>query len=129
MRFTQRWQKASMSRNREVGIRHSAVRAESDANILAWITSQTESNTTITHTKIKNYCGEVCKIAVMRGWVDLFISRHSAELVEAKSSPQAEPRLQVPTDFRDQTVHSMHETVQDRPTDLVLNLDEVGISD
>jgi hypothetical protein len=109
--------------------RHLAVNAESEANILAWITSQAEKNAAVTRTEIMNYCREVCKIAVTRGWVDSFISRHSAELIEKKSSPQEEPRLQVPRIFLDQTGHSMHGAVQDRPTDLVFNLDEVGISD
>jgi hypothetical protein len=83
-----------MSRNREVGIRHSAVSAESDANILAWITGKAEANAAATRTDIKNDCREVCKIEVTRGWVDSFISRHSAELIEKKSSPQEESRLQ-----------------------------------
>jgi hypothetical protein len=62
-----------MSRNREVGIRHSAVSAESDANILAGITSQAGENATVTRTDIKNYCREVYKIEVTCGWVDSFI--------------------------------------------------------
>jgi hypothetical protein len=66
---------------------------------------------------------------VTRGCVGSFISRHCAELIEKKSLPQEEPRLQVPRVFLDQTVHSMHDAVQGRPADVVFNLDEVGISD
>jgi hypothetical protein len=47
---------------------------------------------------------------------------------EEKLATEA-PRLQIPRVFLDQTVRSMHEAVQGRPVDLVLNLDEVGISD
>jgi hypothetical protein len=61
--------------------------------------------------------------------VDSFVSRHSAELIDKKSSPQEVPRLQVPQVFIDRTVRGMHEAVQDRPADLVFNRDEVGISD
>jgi hypothetical protein len=50
-----------------------------------------------------------------------FTSRHSAELIEKKSSPQEEPRLQVPRVFLDQTVRGMHEAVQGRPADLAFN--------
>jgi hypothetical protein len=71
--------------------RHSAVSAESDANILAWITGKAERNAAVTRTDIKNYCREVCKIAVTRERVDSFISHHSAELIETKSSPQEAP--------------------------------------
>jgi hypothetical protein len=83
---------ASMSRNREVGIPHSAASAESDANSLAWITTQAEKYAAVTRTDIKNSCREVCKVEVTRGWVDCFIPRDSATLIEKESSPQGEPR-------------------------------------
>jgi hypothetical protein len=118
-----------MNRNREVGIRHSAVSAESDANILAWITGKAERNAAVTRTDIKNHCREVCKIEVTHGWVDSFISRRSAELIEKRSSPQEAPRLQVPQVLLNRNVRSMHEAVQGRPADLVFNLDEVDMSD
>jgi hypothetical protein len=73
----------------------------------------------VTRTEIKNYCRELCKIEVTRGWVDSFISRHSTELMEKKSSPQEEPRFQVAPVFLDQTIRSMHDAVQGRPADLV----------
>jgi hypothetical protein len=43
-----------MSRNREVGIGYLEVNAESDANILAWITGKAEKNASVTRTDIKN---------------------------------------------------------------------------
>jgi hypothetical protein len=61
--------------------------------------------------------------------VDTFISRHSAELTEKKSFPSEEPRLQVPRIFLEETIRSLHETLQACPADLAFNLDEVGISD
>jgi hypothetical protein len=109
--------------------RHFAVSAESDANILAWITNKADLNATVTRADIKNYCREVCEIEVTRGWVDSFISRHSAELIEKRSSPQEEPRLQVPGVFVDQTVRSRHNAVQGRPDDLVFGLNQVEIYD
>jgi hypothetical protein len=61
--------------------------------------------------------------------VDSFILRYSAELTEKKRSPQEEPRLQVPQIFLEETIISMHETLQSYPVDLLFNLDEIGISD
>jgi hypothetical protein len=118
-----------MRRNHEVGVRHSAVSAESDANILAWITDKVEKNAAVTRTDIRNHCREVCKMEVTRGWMGSFISRHSAELIEKKSSPQEAPGLQVPRVFLDHTACSMYDAVQDRLAELVFNLDELGISD
>jgi hypothetical protein len=61
--------------------------------------------------------------------VDSFILRHSDELTEKQSFPQEEPRLQVPRIFLNETISCMNEAVQGCPADLVVNLDEVGISD
>jgi hypothetical protein len=102
MLFTQRRQTDFMNRNREVGIRHSAVSAESEANILAWITGKAEANAPVTRMDIRNYCREVCKMQVARGWADSFISHQPAELIEKKRSPQQAPRLQVRRVFLDQ---------------------------
>jgi hypothetical protein len=88
---------------------------------LAWITGKAEKNAAVTRTDIKNYCRKVCKIEVTRGWVGSFISRHSAELIDANSLPQEAPRSQVPRVFLDQTVRGMHEAVQGRPADLAFN--------
>jgi hypothetical protein len=90
---------------------HFAVSAESDTNILGWITSQGEKKPAVTRTDINNHCREVCNIEVRRGWVNSFISRHSAELIEKKSSPQEEPHLQVSQVFLDETVCSRHDGV------------------
>jgi hypothetical protein len=97
------------------------VRAESDANILAWITGKAETDGGVTRTDIKNSCREVCKIELTRGWADSFILRHSAQLIEKESSPQEEPRVQVPHPFLDQTGRGMHDAVRGRPGDLVFD--------
>jgi hypothetical protein len=109
--------------------RHMAVGAESDANTLAWIKRKAEISAAVTRTDIRNYCREVCKFQVSRGSVDSLISPHADELTEKKSSPQQETRLQVPRVFLEETIRMMHETIQGRPSELVFNLDEVGISD
>jgi hypothetical protein len=88
--------------------RHLAVGAKSDANILAWIKKQAEKNAALIRIDIKNHCHEVSRLEVSRGWVDSFILRHSAELTEKKSSPQEEPRLQVPRIFLEEPIGSMH---------------------
>jgi hypothetical protein len=109
--------------------RHLAVDPELDANIFAWIKEQAEKNAAVTCIGNKNYCHEVCRLQVSRGSMDPFILRHSAELTEKKSSPQQEPRLQVPRIFPEETRRNIHETLQGCPSNLVFNLGEVGISD
>jgi hypothetical protein len=109
--------------------RQLALDAISDANSLEWIKKNAEKNPAVTRTDIKNYCFKVYPFQASRGWVDSFILRHCDELTEKKSSPQEEPRLQVPRIFLNETIRCMNEAVQGSPADLVFNLDEVGISD
>jgi hypothetical protein len=95
---------------------------------VAWIKKQIEKNAAIAHTNIKN-SREVCKFEVTRGWGDPFVSHHSAESTEKKSSPQEEPCLQVAQVFLDQTMCNMHEAVQGCPVARAFNFDELEISD
>jgi hypothetical protein len=83
----------------------------------------------VTRTDIRNYFREVGKFQVSRGWVDSFISPHADELTEKKSSPQEETRLRVSRVFLEETMRTLHKTIQGHPYELVFNLDEVGISD
>jgi hypothetical protein len=109
--------------------RHAAIDAESEADIVNWIGKHYDKSHPVTRTEIRHYCIAKCEIPATRGWVDSFLLRHQNELIETKSLPQEEPRLQIPRAFLDQTVQAMDEAVRDRPADLVFNLDEVGISD
>jgi hypothetical protein len=97
--------------------RHLVVDAESDANFLALIKKHAEKNAALTRTDVS------------RGWVDLFILPHSAELTEKKNSRQEEPRLQVLRIVLEETICNLHETLRGCPANLVFNLDEIGISD
>jgi hypothetical protein len=50
-------------------------------------------------------------------------------LCRVQSVPQEAQRLEVPRCFLDEAIASISQSVQGRPTELVFNLDEVGISD
>jgi hypothetical protein len=49
--------------------------------------------------------------------------------METKSSPQEDPHLPIPRIFVHETIRCMQEVVHGRHSDLVFNLDEVGLSD
>jgi hypothetical protein len=55
--------------------------------------------------------------------MDTFIGRHLSELIEAKSSPQEDPHVQVPRIFLDETIRCMEEAVHGRTIDFVFNPD------
>jgi hypothetical protein len=76
-----------------------------------------------------DHCTAEFKIKFTRGWVNSFVLRHLDDVIQTKSAPQEEQRLQVPRVFLKRTVKALHDHVQGCVADLVFNLDEVGISD
>jgi hypothetical protein len=61
--------------------------------------------------------------------VNSFLRRHADALCQTKNSSQEAERLEIPRCFRDETVDCLARLAQGRPTELVFNLAEVGISD
>jgi hypothetical protein len=53
----------------------------------------------------------------------------SGTSMQNKGAPQEAQRLEVPRCFLDETVRCITQFVHGLPTELVFNLDEVGISD
>jgi hypothetical protein len=64
-----------------------------------------------------------------RRCVNSFVHRHSGEVIQTPSTPQEEEHVQVPRTFLERTVHDLNGHVQGCRAVLVLNLDEVGISE
>jgi hypothetical protein len=58
-----------------------------------------------------------------------FVLRHSDEVIQTKSCAQEGQRSQVPGVFLERIIQDLHEYVQGCVAELVVNLDEVGISD
>jgi hypothetical protein len=61
--------------------------------------------------------------------VNSFVLRLSGEGIQTRSTPQEEQRLQVPRAFLERTVRDLNKHVQGCISELVFNLDEVGIPD
>jgi hypothetical protein len=69
------------------------------------------------------------KVPITRGLVNSVVLRHPGTIIETKSVPQEQQRLQVPRLFLERTVHDLNEHIQGCVAELVFNLNEVGISD
>jgi hypothetical protein len=61
--------------------------------------------------------------------VNSFVFRHSGEVIQTRSTAQEEQRLQVPRAFLERTRRDLNKHVQGCVSELIFNLDEVGISD
>jgi hypothetical protein len=94
-----------------------------------WVAEKAHDSTAITRTDLLHYCIATFGTAVTRGWADLFLSRHAAELFETKSSPQENQRFEVPRVFVEAAIEAVRTHVQNASANLVFNLDEIGISE
>jgi hypothetical protein len=100
-----------------------------ERELLVWIRKQASGNNPATRCDIQQYVTSHYGFSAMRGWVNSFYGHHTDEICKAKSSPQEFTGLEIPRCFLDQTVVCIAHFVHGRPTELVFNLDEVGISE
>jgi hypothetical protein len=108
---------------------HMAFDHDSEADILICIEAEAEKSRPVTRAELRYYCEAKYTRSVSKRWVDSFILRHEVDLTESKSTPQEEVRLEVPRAFLDETICCLRDHVQGMKTELVFNLDEVGISE
>jgi hypothetical protein len=97
--------------------------------ILEWIRQNAERSIPLTKGEIKDYCISQFQVPITRSWANSFVLRRADGIVQTKSSPQEEQRLQVPRAFLESTIHDLNEHVDGCVVELVFNLDDVGISD
>jgi hypothetical protein len=83
----------------------------------------------VTRTEVFYYSRETLGAAVPEGWADSFLIRHTPELFETTSRPQANPRLEIPRSFLDPMVECLRKHVHHCCAELVFTLDEVGLSE
>jgi hypothetical protein len=109
--------------------RYFAFDEDSEIEILEWIQSQAEKYEPVTRAGLRHHCETKHSHFVSRRWVDYFILRHREDLLETKSTPQEDARLEMPRTFLNETICCLREHVQGMKTELVFNLDEVGMSE
>jgi hypothetical protein len=100
-----------------------------ERGLLLWIQENAARNSAVTGRDVREHIATRYHLSVTRDWINSFLGRHLDELCLVKSAPQETELLEVPRCFLEETIRCLHESVQGRPTELVFNLDEVGISD
>jgi hypothetical protein len=109
--------------------KHNALDDDRERQILDWVRQNAEQETPVTKGEIREYCTTQFQIPIIRGCVNSFVLRHFGDVIQTRSTPQEEQRLQVPRAFLKRTVRDLNEHVQGCVSELVFNLNEVGISD
>jgi hypothetical protein len=83
----------------------------------------------VTHTELLNECIGRFGKNITRAWINSFFIRHHIELIETKSVPQENPRLEVPRDFLETTIEGFCDHVHNTCAELIFNFDEIWISE
>ena len=109
--------------------RHLALDDEIERGILLWIQENAAKSKAVTAAEIREHISVRHQLSVTRGWINSFLERHSGALCKVKRTPQEAQRLEVPRCFLEETIRCITTYVAGRATELVFNLDEVGISD
>jgi hypothetical protein len=109
--------------------RRFAIDEYSARGILESIQIRAEKCKIITRTDLPHYCGAEYSRSVSRGWVKSFIFRHRDDLTETTDTHHEDPRLKMPSAFGDETICCLREYIQGTKAQLVLNLDEISLSE
>lgn len=109
--------------------RHNAFDEQTENEIVQEIISRYQSYQSMTQIQILEFVISKFKKNVTKGWVNAFIGRHQDELQKCYSIPQEDSRLCIPRLFLDQHITNMKTYVSGKCSELVFNIDEVGLSE
>jgi hypothetical protein len=109
--------------------RHLAMSDDSEREIVSWAQTNAAKNKAVTPRDLREHIITHDNLPTTQRWVHSFMRRHLDEFCKAKSVPQEAQRREVPRGFLDETIPCINEFVNGLPTELVFDLDEVGISE
>jgi hypothetical protein len=109
--------------------KHTALDQGHEWQTLEWTQQNAKRNTPVIRKEIKDYYASQFHAPISRGWVNSFILRHPEDIIQIKRSPQEKQCLQVPRVFRERPAHNLKAYVQGYTSELIFNLEKVGISD
>jgi hypothetical protein len=99
--------------------RHRELKGELERELVEWITNKASDNKAVNRMELLHDCVDRLGKHITRGWVDSFLTRHSAELFETKSVPQENPRLDVPRVFLEAVIEAFREPAHHACAELV----------
>jgi hypothetical protein len=109
--------------------RHRELFADCEQELVEWLANKAANHRAVNRTELLHECTERSGKNIPRGWVDSFVIRHAHELFETKSIPQENPRLEVPRVFLEAAIDGFRDHVHNACAELVLDVDEIGVSE
>jgi hypothetical protein len=111
----------------ETSIGHPTLLSPSDEDqVIEQIRTAFDGGSPLSPKQLREHVRETFAKRATRGWVWHFVRRHSEDLEHAKAYPQESGRMTVTKEIARTHVANLVNYVQDTPTELVFNIDEVG---
>ena len=107
--------------------RHNALNVEKEEQIIEQIKTSFENGNPMTQKQIIGFIHKMYGIEVTFGWINSFLCRHSESLQKCKSFPQEDLRMIIPRDYLEKHITNLKENVAGTCSELLFNLDEVGL--
>ena len=109
--------------------RHHALSDEIEMEIIQEIENRFKEGNPITQAQILEYVKNRYNICLTFGWVNCFLCRHKEKLQKCRSYPQEDLRMMIPRQYLEKHIQNLKDFVQGICSELLFNLDEVGLSD
>jgi hypothetical protein len=114
-------------RDFEVHIGHpNLLSTEQKKEVIQHIITSFQRDCPISPKQIRVFVGEQFNKGASRRWLWHFVRRHSDRLDHAKAYPQEDTRVNVTKELARKHVTNLLQHVQNVPTELIFNLDQVG---
>ena len=108
--------------------RHQALENNIEEQIVTQIINKANMGEAMTYKQVLLYAKELSKKDLTRGWLNQFYLRNNHMIKKCRSFPQEDLRLCIPREYLKKHISNM-KNVGGRFSELVFNLDEVGISE
>jgi hypothetical protein len=102
---------------------------DQEAQVIAFITSNFEGGSPVSPKQIRLSVSETFAIRVSSSWTWRFVVRHPETLQRAIAYPQEDKRMKVTKEIARTHIRNLERWVENLPTELILNLDEVGVQE
>ena len=109
--------------------RHQALENNIEEQIVTQIINKANMDEAMTYKQVLLYAKELFKKDLTRGWLNQFYLRNNHMIKKCRSFPQEDLRLCIPREYLKKHISNMQKNVGGRFSELVFNLDEVGISE
>ena len=109
--------------------RHKALSEDIENQIIEEVVRRYQDGNSITQAQLLEYVKTNFNASLTFGWINCFLCRNKDKLQKCKSYPQEDLRMTIPREYLEKHIQNLKDYVQGICSELLFNLDEVGLSE